>query len=109
MSGLFPAIPRQFPLKSVRIPAENFLVWREKSSPIRHPPVMNTGSKRQIPKIVELERNVSIMKWLKRTAALLAPLLLLSMAVQAKNEAGAASFFDRLAFAAGEEDRKSVV
>ena len=104
MSGLFPAIPRQFPLKSVRIPAENFLVWREKSSPIRHPPVMNTGSKRQIPKIVELERNVSIMKWLKRTAALLAPLLLLSMAVQAKNEAGAASFFDRLAFAAGEED-----
>ena len=45
MRGLFPAIPRQFSLKSVRIPAENFLVRREKSSPTRHPPVMNTGSK----------------------------------------------------------------
>ena len=43
MRGLFPAIPRQFSLKSVRIPAKNFLVRREKSSPIRHPPVMNTG------------------------------------------------------------------
>ena len=59
--------------------------------------------KRKIPQIVELERNISVMKWLKRTAALLAPLLLLSMAVRAENAGGAAPFFDRLA-SAGEEN-----
>ena len=44
LAGLFPAILHRFPLQSVRIAAENLLVWREKSSSIQHPPVMNTDS-----------------------------------------------------------------
>lgn len=47
------------------------------------------------------------MKWLKRTAALLAPLLLLSIAVQTNGAVRAASFFTRPPVSAGEESRNS--
>ena len=44
LSSLFPAILRRFPLPYVSMAAKNLLVWREKSSPLRHSLVMNTGS-----------------------------------------------------------------
>ena len=38
------AILRRFPLPYVSMAAKNLLVWREKSSPFQHSPVMNTDS-----------------------------------------------------------------